>query len=237
MQNKIETAFSPALFPLYDTKNSVLVVVDILRATSVITTMFMNGVKEVIPVGTIEEAKEYKARGFYVVAERNGIKLDFADYGNSPYYFTPEAVNDKTFVYSTTNGTHAISIGKQSKTVIIGSYLNFKAVVDYLVKTKSDVLLLCAGWKDKYCTEDSLFCGAIADALLKTDKFYTYCDSTNAARDMWDLAKGDLMAYLEKAAQRHRLKKIGLDDVIPYCHEFNKTDVIPCFVNDRIVLM
>lgn len=235
MPLKIETAFSPALLNLYDTKESTVVVVDILRATSVITTMFMNGIKEIIPVGTIEEAREYKAKGYTIVAERDGKKLDFADYGNSPYYFTKEIVKDKSFVYSTTNGTHAISAGKASKHVIIGSYLNFTAVVDFLKKSETNVLLLCAGWKDKYCIEDSLFCGAVADALLKSDKYYTHCDSTQAAKEMWNNAKDNLADFLEKAAQRHRLKKIGLDDVIPYCHEMDKTDVIPAYLNKKII--
>ena len=233
----VEICYSPALYPLFDTKNAHTVVVDILRATSVITTMFKNGVKEVIPVKDLNEAKAYKDKGYLVVAERDGQKLDFADYGNSPFHFTPEVVKDKTLVYSTTNGTNAITIGKDSKSVVIASYLNFTAILNYLVSKNENVILLCAGWKDKYNIEDTVFCGALAGKLLETKKFTTICDSTLAALDLWNLAKNDIPGYIDKAAQRNRLKKIGLDDVIPYCHTFDLTDVVPLFANNSILAL
>jgi 2-phosphosulfolactate phosphatase len=234
--NQIEVCLSTRIFDLYDPAGKVVVVVDVLRATSVICTMFHNGVKEIIPVRDVEEARRKKEEGYIVVAERDGKKLDFADFGNSPLYFTPETIGGKTIVYSTTNGTSAITIGRTADQVVIASFLNFPAIVKYLMEQKKDVLVLCSGWKGKFCIEDTLLAGAIAEELIRSGSYSSKCDSAHAAIDIWSLAQNDLTSYIEKAAQRHRLKKLGLDDVIGYCLTTNLTSVIPLYHNDRIVL-
>jgi len=232
--NEIEVCFSTTLFSHFDYRGKVVVVVDILRASSVICTMMHNGVKEIIPVRNIEEAKALKQKGYLVVAERDGKKLDFADFGNSPYYFTPEIVSGKSIVYSTTNGTNAITLGQDASQVIIGSYLNITSLTNYLIKIQKDILVLCAGWKGKFSLEDSVFAGELAYNLLKSDKFITKCDSTIAAIDLWETAKTDLLKYTEKAAQKGRLQKLGLDNVISYCLTHDLTDVIPTY-KDKIL--
>jgi 2-phosphosulfolactate phosphatase len=107
--NHIEVCFSPALYADYENKEAIVVVTDILRASSAIVTAFMNGVERLIPVGTLEEAKAYKDQGYMVAAERDGIVRDFADFGNSPYNFSADRVHGKEIVYSTTNGTQAVT--------------------------------------------------------------------------------------------------------------------------------
>ncbi|MBN2680868.1 MAG: 2-phosphosulfolactate phosphatase [Bacteroidales bacterium] len=233
---KLEVCFSPIQFPLFQTDDKIVVVVDILRATTVITTMFINGVNKVIPVKTIEEAKELKKTGLLVVAERDGQKLDFADFGNSPFYFTKEVVENKTLVYSTTNGTNALTLGLNSNKVIVGSFLNISSIVEYLNKSLTDVIILCAGWKDRFSLEDCLFAGALTKKLLEAGCFYTKCDSANASVDLWEKAQENLDAYLEKVAQKHRLQKLGLHNVIPYCFEHDKTNLIPylCLEKDKL---
>jgi 2-phosphosulfolactate phosphatase len=237
VKNKVEVCLSPALYPYFENPRAVAVVVDVLRASSAIITAFMNGAKKIIPVGTLEEAKAMKEKGYMVAAERDGIVRDFADFGNSPYNFTPERVTNNDIVYSTTNGTQAIQLASSSYRVVVGGFLNLGAMLDFLVKTDRDVLVLCAGWKNKFNLEDTLFAGALADLLLQHDNFDTICDSTVASQDLWLLAKYDLLNYIEKAAQRHRLKKNKLDDVIEYCHTIDQTDVIPVLENDYLVKM
>ena len=226
-RKKIEVCLSPALYSYFENPNAVAVVVDVLRASSAIVTAFMNGAERIIPVGTLEEARQMKKIGFMVAAERDGIVRDFADFGNSPYNFTPERVQNHPIVYSTTNGTQAIQLASTSHAVVVGAFLNLKAIADYLIAMNRDVLILCAGWKNKFNLEDTLFAGALADLLLKENNFYTICDSTLAALDLWMIARDDLTGYIEKAAQRHRLKKNNLDDVIEYCLTADVTDVIP----------
>lgn len=223
----VEICFSPALYPNFRDDEAIVIVVDILRATSAIVTAFMNGVGRVIPVATLDEAKAYKDKGYLVAAERDGLVRDFADFGNSPVNFSKELIGGKDIVYSTTNGTNSIMIARDSYRVIIGAYLNMTALVDYIVKENRNVVVLCAGWKNKFNLEDSVFAGAFVERVLKNPNFTTICDSTHASMDLWNIARPDIMGYIEKAAQRHRLKKNRLDDVLEYCHTLDLTSCIP----------
>ena len=234
-RQKIEVCYSPALFPYYENQEAIVVVTDILRASSAIVTAFMNGVNRIIPVGTLEEAKAYKDDGYMVAAERDGIVRDFADFGNSPYNFTPEMVRNNEIVYSTTNGTNAIQLASSGHLVLIGAYLNISALANYIKKEGRDLLVLCAGWKNKFNLEDTLFAGALAKMVLEDERFHTICDATLGAIDLFETAKGDMMSYVEKAAQRQRLKKNNLDDVNGYCHEFDLTELIPV-LEDRYLI-
>jgi 2-phosphosulfolactate phosphatase len=232
---KIEVCYSPALFPYYENREAVVVVTDILRASSAIVTAFMNGVERIIPVGTLEEAKAYKEKGFMVAAERDGIVRDFADFGNSPYNFTADRVRGKQIVYSTTNGTNAIQLASSGRQVLIGAYLNLSALARHIREEGRDLLVLCAGWKNKFNLEDTLFAGALAQLVLEDRRFYTICDATLGAMDLYEAARVDMMAYIEKVAQRHRLKKNNLDDVIGYCHETDRTELIPVLEGSTLV--
>lgn len=234
MKHIIETCYSPDLFELYKNTNAIIVVTDVFRATSSICTAFQNGVNYIIPVKTSEEALQYKEFGFLVAAERNGIKLDFADFGNSPEKFRRDIIENKVIVYSTTNGTKTIQIGADCKAVVIGAFSNITVLKDWIVKQKSDVILLCAGWKGKYNIEDSLFCGALADMLLNTNTFETICDATVAARDMWNTHKNNLRAFIEHCAQRSRLRKNGVDECIDYCLTLDTCPVVPLYKDGKI---
>jgi 2-phosphosulfolactate phosphatase len=236
-RKKVEVCFTPAVYHTFHNDNSIVVVVDILRATSAICTAFLNGVQKIIPVATLEEAQEYKKKGFIVAAERDGIARDFADFGNSPYNFTTEKIKDKEIVYSTTNGTNTIMMAAKSYKVLIGSYLNYSALSEYIINSERDLVILCAGWKQKFNLEDTLFAGALAESVLKNGNYESVCDSTLAAIDLWNIASKDLMAYIDKVAQRHRLKLNGLDDVIEYCHTFDLTDKIPYLCKNYLVTL
>lgn len=226
--HQINVCFTPLQFSSYPYENCNAVAIDVLRATSSICTAFMNGAERVIPVSTIDELKTYVGR-YIIAAERDGVKLDFADIGNSPKYFTRELVAGKTIAYSTTNGTHTINTAAQCQSVAVGSYLNLSAVCRWLEAGDRDIFLLCAGWKGRFNLEDAVFAGAVAQQLMDTGKFTTVCDSTLAAMDFWSLAKADLMGYIKKAAQNERLRKINAADMIPYCHTIDLTDIVPVY--------
>ena len=232
---KIEVCLSPGLYSHFENREANVVVTDVLRASSAIVAAFMNGAKKIIPVATLEEAKAMKEKGFMVAAERDGIVRDFADFGNSPFNFTPDRVRNNDIVYSTTNGTQAIQLASTGKRVIVGAFLNLKAIADLLKKDKRDLLILCAAWKNKPNLEDTLFAGALAEALMEDEDYFTICDSTHMALDLWRLAKNDMVTYIQKAAQRERLRKNNLDDVIDYCHTLDQTDIIPVLEKDYIV--
>ena len=234
-KKKIEVCLTPSVFSEFRNDDAIVVVVDILRATSAIITAFMHGVRKIIPVATLEEAKAYKDKGYLVAAERDGIVRDFADFGNSPYNFQQQKIRNREIVYSTTNGTHCIMMARNSYRVLIGGYLNLTALSDFIKAEQRDLLILCAGWKNKFNLEDTLFAGALAELVLQDPGFGTICDSTFASIDLWTIARMDMMNYIEKAAQRHRLKKNGLDDVIEYCHTPDLTAIIPALKENYLI--
>lgn len=231
----LETCFSPALYETERHKGSIVVIIDILRATSAICSAFANGVRTIIPVETVAEARELKKKGYLVAAERDGIILDFADFGNSPFNFTRDKIEGKTVVYSTTNGTGIIKLASSADFVVIGSFLNISALSEWILNKKQDVLLFCAGWKNRFNLEDSVCAGAFAERLIASGQFETICDSTKAALDLWGLARNDLKHYIDKAAHRSRLKANGLDDCIEFCLTPDYTEKIPVIKNGVLV--
>jgi len=234
-KRKLETCFSPALYEADLHAGSIVVIIDILRATSAICTAFANGAKSIIPVETVDEAREYKSRGYLVAAERDGYLLDFADFGNSPFNFTRDRVEGKTIVYSTTNGTGIIKMSSSAGRIVIGSFLNISALTDWIISQEMDVVLFCAGWKNRFNLEDTICTGAIAEKLIASSLYSTICDSTHAAMDLWTLAKNDLQGYIEKTAQRSRLRDKGLDDCIGFCLTADFTKKIPVIKNGILV--
>lgn len=234
-KNRLEVCLSPAIYDKHADDHNLVVIVDILRATSSICAAFHNGVKSIIPVATVEEARAMKQQGYMVASERDGYVLDFADFGNSPFNFTPEIVAGKEIVYSTTNGTRCIHMASHSKKVVIGSFLNVSILADWLIGQDAPVLIFCASWKDRFSLEDTVFAGALAEQLLNSGKFETICDAVTASIDLWNLAKNDLSAYIQKAAQKGRLASKGLDDCIDYCLTEDLCPVIPAFIKDRLI--
>jgi len=235
MSNKVvEVCFSPSLFNHHADPAATMVVVDVLRASSAICTAFAHGASSIIPVAEAQAARELKSQGFLVAAERDGKVLDFADFGNSPFNFTRETVQGRSVVYSTTNGTKAIHMASIGKEVIVSSFLNFSATAAYLGRHAEKVVVFCSGWKGRFSLEDAVYAGALADKLINEYGFSTICDSAIAAMDVWQLAKPDLVGYIQKAAQRSRLRNMGLDDVIEFCHTPDYTDIVPRFDGESL---
>lgn len=232
---KLETCFSPALFHTDDHSGDIIVVIDVLRASSAICTAFENGAATIIPVRNVSTAREYKSKGYLVAAERDGFVLDFADFGNSPFNFTKEKVKGKTIVYSTTNGTGIIELASSSYMTVIGSFLNLGALSHWLAGQDRGVLLFCAGWKNRFNIEDTVCAGAFAENLLSSGLYHSICDSTLAAADLWSIAKSDLPGYIDKAAQRSRLRDKGLDDCIGYCLTHDLSSKIPAIKDGVLV--
>lgn len=235
---KIETILTPALFPFRTMNDThICVVNDILRATTSICTAINNGAKAIIPVRTIEQAKEYKDKGYLVAGERIEKTFPFADWGNSALEFTKERVCGNEIVHSTTNGTVAISIAREGnpQEIVIGAFCNLSCLSDYLVAKGKDVQIFCSGWKNTPALEDTVFAGALAEKLLQSGKFENKNDSTNLALALWREAKSDLRAYMEKASHIHRLRKYHMDDVFDYTFQIDTCNVVPKLEQNKIV--
>lgn len=224
---EIEVCYTPQAYPLFHKDDAIVVVIDVLRATSAIVTAFYNGVTKMIPVASIEEAREYQKNGFMAAAERNGEMIEGFELGNSPFGYMNSRIKGKTIAISTTNGTQAIEAAKKSKRVIIGSFLNYDVICEYLIAQQQPVILVCAGWKNKFNLEDTLFAGAVVKKLLESTSFQTNCDSALASRYLYDLAKDDVYEFLSTSSHRNRLAKLDLERDIKYCLTLNQCPVIP----------
>jgi len=163
---------------------AIVVVVDILRATTSMVSALANGAQAVIPVSSLDEAKTMKAGGYPVAAERDGKILDFADFGNSAFEFTEGSIKGRQLVFSTTNGTVAVETAKKFGTVVLGAFSNITALSHWIADQKKHVIVLCSGWKNTFCLEDTIFAGALAEKLLQLKKYNINCDSAHAALDL-----------------------------------------------------
>lgn len=235
---RVETCFLPGQYPLYAQDMGIVVVIDILRATSAMVTAFEHGVRSIIPVGTIEEARNYIGRDDYIAAaERNGEVVEGFSVGNSPIAFAQMDLKGKTIVMTTTNGTRAINLASGAKKVVIGSFLNLTALTDWLVKQNENVLLLCSGWKDKFNLEDSVFAGAVMERLLESGKFGMEEDSSISAKYLYMAARDNVMSLLRSAPRRKRLESLNLYEDVKYCLTPDQSSVIPVLQDGALVRM
>jgi len=233
----VKVCFSPLLYPLYASKETITVVVDILRATTAICTAFEHGIARVIPVPDVEDTYFYKDHDDVIVAaERNGEIVDGFKYGNSPFSYMNGEIKDKTLVITTTNGTQAIEAAKDSEVILIGSFVNFDALTEILRGIDRDVMILCAGWKNRFNLEDTLFAGAVTENLLEAGFSYaTDSDAALASLSLFQAAKQDMYGFLANSSHRNRLEKLNLEEDVKYCMSLNKTRSVPFLKDDALI--
>lgn len=232
---RIEVCFSPALFPSVTAGQYAVAVIDVLRATTAICAAFDHGALGIIPVAGIEEAVLLKNKGYLFVAERDGLKPEIADFGNSPLGFGNGSVKGKILAYSTTNGTLAIQAAKNSVSLVIASFSNIGRVVQHFAKADRDVLLLCSGWKNQFNLEDTLCAGAIAERLSFIENFTTDSDSTVSAINLWKTAKNKLEQEVFASNHGRRLLALELEDDIRFCLKMDTSEALPVWDGEMLV--
>ncbi|HEY9533820.1 MAG TPA: 2-phosphosulfolactate phosphatase [Mucilaginibacter sp.] len=232
---RLEVCLTPALIPLYDVKDYIVVVIDVFRATTSICYGIDNGAKAIIPVSQVEECSAYLEKGFdyLLAAERNGEVVPGFDFGNSPFSYTKEKVAGKTVVLTTTNGTHALHLSREAKKIVLGAFINLTSICNWLKQQNENVLLVCSGWKNNFNLEDTLFAGAVVEQLK--GQGFVVDDPAIAANDLYQLAKDDLDQYLKKTSHSERLKKLGIEADIEFCLKVDLTTAIPVLDGERLV--
>lgn len=227
---KVEVCFSPALYKYYTASaDKIVVVTDIFRASTTMCAAFKNGAKSIIPVASIDEAKDYKAKGYKVGAERNVKRCDFADFGNAPTDYTAEQVEGQDIVFTTTNGTQAIDTASDAEILLVGAFSNLNAVADFCMAQKRDVMVLCAGWENRFNIEDTLFGGALAQVLIDRGGYSPASDATQVALSMWKEAEANPRNYVERTEHIKRLEANGLVDCVDYCLTIDTVPLVPVF--------
>ena len=233
------TSLSPALLQLYDVSSSIVVIIDVLRATSTIATALNNGAKNIIPVETVAECIRLgKQIASITAGERDGHVAEGLVHGNSPFEYPRSFIEGKTLVLTTTNGTKLLhmALERGAKGIITGSFPNLSAVCDYLVARKMPVVLGCAAWKDRVNIEDMLFAGAVINRVK--DHFAINCDSSKIAETLYDVAKPDLFEYMKEKEASHYLRLMGydLEKDIRYCLTNDVANVLPFYQEGKLVI-
>jgi 2-phosphosulfolactate phosphatase len=233
------TVLSPALLHLYDVHQTIVVVIDVLRATSTIATALYNGAKEIIPVDSVERCIQLgKELECITAGERDGQVAPALQYGNSSFEYPREFIGGKTLVLTTTNGTKLLhmALAKGATEIITGSFLNLSAVCDHLVKMKKNVILGCAAWKDRVNMEDTLFAGAVVERVQ--EHFSINCDSSRIAQNLFGIAKNDLYEFMKKndASHYHRLTNFGLEKDIRHCLTADLANILPEYLHGKLLI-
>ncbi len=239
MKNKpyLFTSLSPALFHLYDVNNTVVVIIDVFRATSTIAAALYNGATKIIPVADVEECKRIgnAMKGSITAGERDGKVIEGLQYGNSPAEYPRSFINGKTLVLTTTNGTKLLhrAVERGAAEVITGSFPNLSAVCEHLVLLNKNVILGCSGWKDRFNLEDTLFAGAVISRIKES--FTIHCDSSLMAEHMYQVHKDDMFNFIQHTTHWHRLSAYGLEKDLQYCVTIDAANVLPNYVNGALV--
>lgn len=222
----LEVCPSPALLHLYDIHDSIVVIIDVLRATSTIATALAHGARAVIPVASVAECIQIGAKeGAVTAGERDGIIAEGLQHGNSPFEYPPEFIGGKTLVLTTTNGTRLLHQASAAREIITGSFPNLSCVCEHLIRSGERVLLACAAWKDRVNLEDMLFAGAVIEGAAA--HFSVTGDAALIAGTLYRQAKEDLFGALTRATHFQRLSRHGLEKDIRYCLTADVAPVLP----------
>ncbi|NOT75905.1 MAG: 2-phosphosulfolactate phosphatase [Cyclobacteriaceae bacterium] len=230
----IDVCLSPELMHLYDVKDRTVVVVDILRATSCMVTAFAHGVESITPFADLSACQAMKEKGYITSGERDGKKVDGFDRGNSPFEYMGADIKEKKIAFTTTNGTQAIEKAFGAKKIIIGSFLNLSSVVKYLLFGENSVLIICAGWKGKVNLEDTLFAGAIMEKLR--NHIEPDCDAPLVAQHLYNLAKDDMVKFLNNSSHVKRLNRLNIHKDIEFCLTPDQYSIVPVMNEGKLTI-
>jgi len=217
-------------------ENKTVVVIDMLRATSVIVTALNNGCKGVIPVLTVDEAADIVRNSkeeFMLGGERNALKIEGFHYSNSPLEYTRDTIEGKTLVMTTTNGTKAIKGCAGASNILIGAMLNAKAIARRIIKLNKDVVIVNAGTYGEFSIDDFLCSGYIIDCVLKE----TEADLSDIAITSHYIYKNneDIHSFIKYASHYKRITKLGLEADLEYCCRKDIIDSVPEYKNGIII--
>ena len=239
MQKKptLYTIVSPALLNLYNVTDTIVVIIDVFRATSTIATALYNGAEKVVPVSGVDDCIAIgKKLDAITAGERDGKVIEGLQHGNSPAEYHREFIQGKTLVLTTTNGTKLLhmALDNGASEVITGSFPNLSAVCDHLVAEQKNVILACSGWKNLFNLEDTLFAGAVVNRIRQ--HFTVHCDSSLMAEEMYSLHKDDLYNFIKKTTHWHRLAAYGLEKDLQYCVTADVANVLVKYKDGALIV-
>jgi 2-phosphosulfolactate phosphatase len=219
-------------------KNTTVVVIDALRATTTILEALTNGAKRIVPVAEPEQAMrlraQYAPEPVLISGERAGLKIEGFDLGNSPLEYLPDIIGGMNIMMCSTNGTRAIVHASVAQDILIGCYRNMDAIVTRLGEVTSDIHLCASGKLNQFCLEDSVCAGGMIDKLSETRKDLELTDSAHAAVILWNHYKENILGLLKNCEHGRYLESLGMGADLEFCSQLSVSDRIPALKNGII---
>lgn len=228
MERKIDICLSPELIEFHS-QSSIVVLNDIIRATTSITTALANGVEHIVALETIKEAIAFKPKGYLLAGERKTKRIEGFDFGNNPLEFNKLFPKNTKIAFTTTNGTYSLKKIEVFDHLLIGAFVNISAICQKILNTDGDVLIVCSGRLRNIAIEDTLFAGMLADKLLKYNRFYLVNDSSKLAHSLYLQSKNDLLKSLLKLSPQVNQNYLRLKQDIDFAFEIDKFNIVPYF--------
>jgi 2-phosphosulfolactate phosphatase len=239
---QIDVFFGPAGITSADVSGKAVAVIDVLRASTSIAVALDNGARAIIPFENSEDvvsrAKAFERADVRLAGERKSMPIQGFDLGNSPLQFTREAVEGKTILMATTNGTGAVTAAQGARDVIIASYVNFSASLSFLraaLRTGTGVVLLCAGQDRRFALEDAGCAGRYAHHISKRLTGVTLNDGAQACL-LIDKKYGDnLMKLFDASSHGRTLREAGFAEDLAICAAVDShAAVLPVYQDRQI---
>lgn len=216
------------------------VVIDVLRATSVIVTALANGARSVNAVAEVDTARSLQrnnpAGSVILGGERNALPIAGFDLGNSPLQYTKDIVMGKKIILTTTNGTKALAAMSHVKPLYIGSFLNGLAIAKALANLRQDAILICSGTRNQYTLDDLACAGHIAFHLSKLVPYLVLDDLAFSARFLYQEHRNNLKTLISHASHFSYLQSLGLEADIDYSLQVDVIDIVPQVIGEIISL-
>jgi 2-phosphosulfolactate phosphatase len=230
----VSVSFAPWQLDEMSMNDKTVVIVDVLRASSTIATALQNGAKEIIPVSNIESAVKISSSLFGDVTlrggERNGKMIEGFNLGNSPLEYTREAVEGKSIIFLTTNGSAAMMKARYAKNHLVAAFVNITTVVNQLVRLGGDFTIICSGQDKGFCIEDAVCAGKIIAAVEKASGEELAPDDSALAAIALEKAFGkNILKMLKQSAHGTYLAEIGFAEDLKFCAEVDSVPVLPLF--------
>lgn len=214
-------------------RNRVVVLVDVLRATTTLTIAFANGLRSATPVLTPEEAlsKRKELPHLLLGGEREGLPLEGFDLGNSPAEYVPKRVRHRDLIFTTTNGTRLMEAASSARRAFLGCFANREAICRKLCAEENDILMACAGNENLFTIEDVLFAGA---CIVLLEERFELTDAAFACRILWEACRERLVETIASGKHGRRLIQLGFERDIFLAAQLDTTTVVPELKNGRL---
>ncbi len=228
---EIITAFTPAELVGLELRDTTAIVIDVLRGSTTLIRALKNGALKIMPVAEIEAAKQKAAKlhpdEYLLCGERNGLRVEGFQLGNSPSEYAPDIVRGKELIYSSTNCSKALLASMEAARALIGSFNNISAVLDS-IELHGRIVLICSGKMGRFALEDSVCAGMFINEILKRSKTeLAVNDASRTAKYLFDSYHRDILLMLKESSHGYYLSQLGMEHDLEQAALINSERVVP----------